>query len=104
MPPLLYATPQAAGGRDAICKTFTFGDFNEAFAFMTRAALVAEKVLVVILYFEVPIIWGRFYQPIQQCILSSGILKKGNRQKWVYLRHLRVWVNINLEIDRTPRI
>jgi 4a-hydroxytetrahydrobiopterin dehydratase len=31
-------------GRDAIEKTFTFGDFNEAFGFMARAALVAEKM------------------------------------------------------------
>ena len=30
-------------GRDAIAKTFTFKDFNEAFGFMTRVALVAEK-------------------------------------------------------------
>lgn len=30
-------------GRDAIARTFTFKDFNEAFGFMTRAALVAEK-------------------------------------------------------------
>jgi 4a-hydroxytetrahydrobiopterin dehydratase len=30
-------------GRDAITRTFTFRDFNEAFGFMTRAALVAEK-------------------------------------------------------------
>ncbi|MBI5132824.1 MAG: 4a-hydroxytetrahydrobiopterin dehydratase [Rhodopseudomonas palustris] len=30
-------------GRDAIARTFTFTDFNEAFGFMTRAALVAEK-------------------------------------------------------------
>ena len=30
-------------GRDAIAWTFTFKDFNEAFGFMTRAALVAEK-------------------------------------------------------------
>ena len=30
-------------GRDAIGKTFTFTNFNEAFGFMTRAALVAEK-------------------------------------------------------------
>lgn len=30
-------------GRDAIAKTFTFGDFSEAFGFMTRVALVAEK-------------------------------------------------------------
>jgi 4a-hydroxytetrahydrobiopterin dehydratase len=31
-------------GRDAISKTFTFKDFNAAFGFMTRAALVAEKL------------------------------------------------------------
>ncbi len=31
------------GGRDAIAKTFTFRDFNEAFGFMTRVALAAEK-------------------------------------------------------------
>jgi 4a-hydroxytetrahydrobiopterin dehydratase len=32
-----------ASGRDAIAKTFTFKDFNEAFGFMSRVALVAEK-------------------------------------------------------------
>jgi len=30
-------------GRDAIAKTFTFADFNEAFGFMARVALEAEK-------------------------------------------------------------
>ena len=30
-------------GRDAIEKTFKFADFNEAFSFMTRMALEAEK-------------------------------------------------------------
>lgn len=30
-------------GREAIARTFVFKDFNEAFGFMTRAALVAEK-------------------------------------------------------------
>jgi 4a-hydroxytetrahydrobiopterin dehydratase len=30
-------------GREAIAKTFTFKDFNEAFGFMSRVALVAEK-------------------------------------------------------------
>ena len=30
-------------GRDAIARTFTFKDFSEAFGFMSRAALVAEK-------------------------------------------------------------
>jgi 4a-hydroxytetrahydrobiopterin dehydratase len=33
-----------AKGRDAITKKFQFADFNEAFGFMTRAALVAEKL------------------------------------------------------------
>lgn len=31
-------------GRDAISKKFVFADFNEAFGFMTRAALMAEKL------------------------------------------------------------
>ena len=30
--------------RDAISKKFVFADFNQAFGFMTRAALVAEKL------------------------------------------------------------
>ena len=33
----------AVDGRDAITKTFQFGDFNQAFGFMSRVALVAEK-------------------------------------------------------------
>ena len=33
-----------AGGRDAITKKFVFADFNQAFGFMTRAALIAEKL------------------------------------------------------------
>jgi 4a-hydroxytetrahydrobiopterin dehydratase len=32
-----------APGREAIARTFIFKDFNEAFGFMSRAALVAEK-------------------------------------------------------------
>jgi 4a-hydroxytetrahydrobiopterin dehydratase len=31
-------------GRDAITRKFVFADFNEAFGFMTRTALVAEKL------------------------------------------------------------
>ncbi|PDT89452.1 4a-hydroxytetrahydrobiopterin dehydratase [Bradyrhizobium sp. Y36] len=31
-------------GRDAIGKTFIFKDFNEAFGFMSRVALAAEKM------------------------------------------------------------
>jgi 4a-hydroxytetrahydrobiopterin dehydratase len=35
---------RAVEGRDAIAKSFRFADFNAAFAFMTRAALMAEKL------------------------------------------------------------
>jgi 4a-hydroxytetrahydrobiopterin dehydratase len=31
-------------GRDAITRKFEFANFSEAFAFMTRAALLAEKM------------------------------------------------------------
>lgn len=33
-----------ADGRDALQKTFHFADFSQAFAFMTRVALKAEKM------------------------------------------------------------
>lgn len=35
---------QAVEGRDAIRKTFKFKTFNQAFGFMTRVALAAEKM------------------------------------------------------------
>ncbi len=31
-------------GRDAVFKRFVFADFNAAFGFMTRTALIAEKM------------------------------------------------------------
>ena len=34
----------ARDGRDAILKTFRFDDFNAAFGFMTRVALMADKL------------------------------------------------------------
>ena len=34
----------AEGHEDAIKKTFRFADFNEAFGFMTRVALMADKL------------------------------------------------------------
>lgn len=43
LPALEEAGWQPVTGRDAIAKTFTFGNFVEAFGFMTRAALWAEK-------------------------------------------------------------
>ena len=33
-----------ASGRDAITRKFVFKDFNQAFGFLTRAALIAEKM------------------------------------------------------------
>lgn len=35
---------RAVEGRDAIARKFEFKDFNEAFGFMTRVALLAEKM------------------------------------------------------------
>jgi 4a-hydroxytetrahydrobiopterin dehydratase len=42
--PLLENGWSMVDRRDAITKTFTFGNFVEAFGFMTRAALWAEKL------------------------------------------------------------
>ena len=41
--PLLDNGWLMAEGRDAITKTFEFADFTDAFSWMTRAALWAEK-------------------------------------------------------------
>ena len=41
--PLLANGWAMVEGRDAIAKTFTFANFIEAFGFMTRTALWAEK-------------------------------------------------------------
>ena len=35
---------RAVDGRDAIARTFKFADFNAAFGFMTRVALLADKI------------------------------------------------------------
>ena len=46
-PAALAQLPQwraAPGDRDAIVRSFRFGDFNAAFGFMTRVALAAEKL------------------------------------------------------------
>ncbi|MEM6739351.1 MAG: 4a-hydroxytetrahydrobiopterin dehydratase [Pseudomonadota bacterium] len=42
--PLLASGWSLVNGRDAIIKTFQFRDFNEAFGWMSRAALIAEKM------------------------------------------------------------
>ena len=42
--PLLANGWHLVEGRDAIAKTFTFADFSEAFGWMARVALSAEKM------------------------------------------------------------
>ncbi len=39
-----FARVARSRGRDAITRKFVFKDFNQAFGFMTRAALTAEKM------------------------------------------------------------
>ncbi|MEY8839687.1 4a-hydroxytetrahydrobiopterin dehydratase [Cribrihabitans sp. XS_ASV171] len=41
--PLLKTGWELADGNDAICKTFRFDNFVEAFGWMTRVAIWAEK-------------------------------------------------------------
>jgi 4a-hydroxytetrahydrobiopterin dehydratase len=38
------STWKEVAGRDAIARTYTFKDFNAAFGFMSRVALMAEKM------------------------------------------------------------
>ncbi|RAK57281.1 4a-hydroxytetrahydrobiopterin dehydratase [Phenylobacterium deserti] len=40
----LPAWSEVDGGRDAIRRSFRFADFNAAFGFMTRVALMADKL------------------------------------------------------------
>lgn len=42
--PLFAKGWREEGGRDAIVKTFVFADFSQAFGFMTRVALLAERM------------------------------------------------------------
>lgn len=42
--PVLAKGWEVEGDRDAITKTYVFADFSEAFGWMTRAALIAEKM------------------------------------------------------------
>lgn len=42
--PLLAGGWALVDGRDAITKTYVFANFIEAFGWMTRAALIAEKM------------------------------------------------------------
>jgi 4a-hydroxytetrahydrobiopterin dehydratase len=42
--PVLARGWTLAEDRDAISKTYTFADFTEAFSWMTRVALIAEKM------------------------------------------------------------
>lgn len=42
--PLLATGWQMADGRDALVKTYTFANFIDAFGWMTRAAITAEKL------------------------------------------------------------
>jgi 4a-hydroxytetrahydrobiopterin dehydratase len=44
LPPLFEAGWELVPGRDAIRKTFRFANFVEAFGWMTRVALLAEKM------------------------------------------------------------
>ncbi len=43
LPPLFQTGWKMAEDRDALVKTFKFDDFTEAFGWMTRAAMWAEK-------------------------------------------------------------
>ena len=72
-------------GRDAISRTFTFKDFNAAFGFMTRAALVAEKL-------DHHPEWFNVYNKVAVTLAThdaGGVTERGSAGRGVRLRALR---------------
>ncbi|MGY3497874.1 pterin-4a-carbinolamine dehydratase [Bradyrhizobium sp. USDA 4502] len=62
-----------ASGREAIAKTFVFKDFNEAFGFMARAALVAEKS-------DHHPEWKNVYKTVE-VVLSTHDVRRGDQAR-----------------------
>lgn len=63
---------QMVEGRDAIQRTFVFNDFNQAFGFMARVALVAEKI-------DHHPEWSNVYKTVQVTLSShdaGGLTKR----------------------------
>jgi 4a-hydroxytetrahydrobiopterin dehydratase len=59
-------------GRDAIARKFVFKDFNQAFGFMTRVALTAEKM-------DHHPEWSNVYRTVEVTLSThdaSGLTKK----------------------------
>ena len=44
---------QLVAGRDAIKKTYKFNNFIDAFGFMSKCALVAEKMVIIIIHYYI---------------------------------------------------
>ncbi len=51
--------------RMALCRAFAFADFSEAFGFMTRAALVAEKL-------DHHPDWSNVYNKVSVCLSTHS--------------------------------
>ena len=64
--PLLAAGWQMVEGRDAIAKTYVFRNFIEAFGFMTRAAMWAEK------WNHHPE-WSNVYKTVEVTLISHDV-------------------------------
>ncbi|MGI3183970.1 4a-hydroxytetrahydrobiopterin dehydratase [Nioella aestuarii] len=64
--PLLAAGWQMVEGRDAIAKTYVFRNFIEAFGFITRAALWAEK------WNHHPE-WSNVYKTVEVTLISHDV-------------------------------
>ncbi len=64
--PLLDSGWQMVEGRDAITKTYKFEDFTEAFGWMTRAAIWAEK-------WDHHPEWSNTYNSVQVTLTSHDV-------------------------------
>ncbi|XP_065215038.1 pterin-4-alpha-carbinolamine dehydratase-like [Planococcus citri] len=70
--PLLSNKWSLVEGRDAIKKEFVFKNFNEAFGFMTRVALLAEKM-------DHHPEWFNVYNKVQVTLSSHDVNGLSNR-------------------------